>query len=66
MSTLVLAVGKEYGQRALTLRRLLYYLRYSRWPYIARVWVERANRRHIGHTRYSEIATIYQVVAIRS
>ena len=32
--------------------------KYSRWPYIARVWVERANRRYIGHTRYSEIATI--------
>ena len=31
---------------------------YSRWPYIARVWVARANRPHIGHTRYySEITT---------
>ena len=31
---------------------------YSRWPYLARVWIERANRRYIGHTRYSEITTI--------
>ena len=27
-------------------------------PYNTRVWVERANRRYIGHTRYSEITTI--------